>query len=150
MRSHPRSRSRDPEALTEALADDVVFRSPVVFKAYEGKPVVSAILTEGAMKVFDDFRYVERFEDGDAAALIFKARVGDREVDGLDLLRFDGERQGGGADGDGAADERAQRSLRGDGPRVRAGRDRAAGRPLSVPASPDSIRRKLRELGRGM
>ena len=81
----------DPEALTDALADDVVFRSPVVFRAYEGKPVVSAILTEGAMKVFEDFRYVERFEDGDAAALIFKARVGDREVDGLDLLRFDGD-----------------------------------------------------------
>ena len=82
--------ARDAEALTDALADDVVFRSPVVFKAYEGKPLVSAILTEGAMKVFEDFRYVERFEDGDAAALIFKARVGDREVDGLDLLRFDG------------------------------------------------------------
>ena len=83
--------SGDAEALTDALADDVVFRSPVVFRAYEGKPVVSAILTEGAMKVFEDFRYVERFEDGDAAALIFKARVGDREVDGLDLLRFDGD-----------------------------------------------------------
>ena len=82
--------SEDPEALTEALADDVVFRSPVVFKAYEGRPTVAAILTEGAMKVFEDFHYVERFEDGDAAALIFKARVGDREVDGLDLLRFDG------------------------------------------------------------
>ena len=83
--------SEDADALTDALADDVVFRSPVVFRAYEGKPVVSAILTEGAMKVFEDFRYVERFEDGDAAALIFKARVGDREVDGLDLLRFDGD-----------------------------------------------------------
>jgi SnoaL-like domain len=83
-------KARDAQALADALADDVVFRSPVVFKAYEGKPVVSAILTEGAMKVFEDFRYVERFEDGDAAALIFKARVGDREVDGLDLLRFDG------------------------------------------------------------
>jgi hypothetical protein len=84
-------KARDPEALTDALADDVVFRSPVVFRAYEGKPVVSAILTEGAMKVFEDFRYGERFENGDAAALIFKARVGDREVDGLDLLRFDGD-----------------------------------------------------------
>jgi hypothetical protein len=83
--------AEDPEALTEALADDVVFRSPVVFKPYEGKAVVSAILTEGAMKVFEDFRYVGRFEDGDTAALIFKARVGDREVDGLDLLRFDGD-----------------------------------------------------------
>jgi hypothetical protein len=83
--------AEDPEALTEALAEDVVFRSPVVFKAYEGKAIVSAILTEGAMNVFEDFRYVKQFEDGDAAALIFKARVGDREVDGLDLLRFDGD-----------------------------------------------------------
>jgi hypothetical protein len=63
----------------------------VVFKAYEGKQVVSTILTEGAMKVFEDFRYVEQLEGGEAAALIFSARVGDREVDGLDLLRFDAE-----------------------------------------------------------
>jgi hypothetical protein len=79
----------DPRALTEALADDVVFRSPVVFRAYEGKPVVSTILTEAAMKVFEDFRYVEQLEHQDACALIFKARVGERELDGLDLLRFD-------------------------------------------------------------
>ena len=50
------------------------------------------ILAEGAMKVFgDDFHYVHRFENDDAAALIFKASVGDREVDGLDLLSFDEE-----------------------------------------------------------
>ena len=83
--------AEDPGALTEALADDVVFRSPAVFKPYEGKPIVSTILTEGAMKVFEEFRYVARFEDGETAALIFKARVGNREIDGLDLLRFNGD-----------------------------------------------------------
>jgi hypothetical protein len=83
--------AEDPEALTETLAEDVVFRSPVVFRAYEGRPVVSTILIEGAMKVFEDFRYVEQLEGEGAAALIFNARVGDREVDGLDLLRFDAE-----------------------------------------------------------
>lgn len=83
--------AEDPEALTEALADDVVFRSPVVFRPYEGKPLVSAILTEGAMKVFEDFRYVAQLEDGDTSALIFKARVGHRTLDGLDLLRFDAD-----------------------------------------------------------
>jgi hypothetical protein len=81
--------AEDPEALTEALAEDVVFRSPAVFKPYRGKPVVSAILTQGAMKVFEDFRYVEHLEDSDTATLIFEARVGDRRVDGLDLLHFD-------------------------------------------------------------
>jgi hypothetical protein len=83
--------AEDPEALTETLAEDVVFRSPVVFRAYEGRPVVSMILTEGAMKVFQDFRYIEQLEGDEAAALIFHARVGDREVDGLDLVRFDAE-----------------------------------------------------------
>jgi hypothetical protein len=83
--------ARDPEALTEALADEVVFRSPAVFRPYEGRDLVSAILTQGAMKVFEDFRYVDHLEDGDTAVLIFSARVGDRELDGLDLLRFDAE-----------------------------------------------------------
>jgi hypothetical protein len=82
--------AEDPEALTDALAEDVVFRSPAVFKPYEGKPVVSAILVQGAMKVFEDFRYVEQIENSNVATLIFEARVGDRRLDGLDLLRFDG------------------------------------------------------------
>jgi len=83
--------TEDREALTEALAEDVVFRSPVVFKPYEGKPVVSTILIEGALNVFQDFRYRHQIEDGDVAALIFDARVGDRELQGIDLLRFDAE-----------------------------------------------------------
>ena len=83
--------AEDREALTEALAEDVVFRSPVVFKPYEGKPVVSTILIEGALNVFQDFRYRHQIEDGDVAALIFDARVGDRELQGIDLLRFDAE-----------------------------------------------------------
>ncbi len=83
--------TEDREALTEALAEDVVFRSPVVFKPYEGKPVVSTILIEGALNVFQDFRYRHQLEDGDVAALIFDARVGDRDLQGIDLLRFDAE-----------------------------------------------------------
>jgi hypothetical protein len=83
--------AEDPEALTDALAEDVVFRSPVVFKPYEGRPVVAAVLTQGAMNVFKDFRYIEQVEDADVAMLIFEASVGDRRLHGLDLLRFDDE-----------------------------------------------------------
>jgi hypothetical protein len=83
--------AEDPDALTDALAEDVVFRSPAVFKPYEGKEVVAAILTQGAMRVFEDFRYTDQLEDADVATLIFSARVGDRELDGLDLLRFDAD-----------------------------------------------------------
>jgi hypothetical protein len=83
--------AEDPDAVTDALAEDVVFRSPAVFKPYEGKPVVAAILTQGAMHVFEDFRYTDQLENGDTATLIFEARVGDRRLNGLDLLRFDAE-----------------------------------------------------------
>jgi SnoaL-like domain len=83
--------AEDPDALTQALADDVVFRSPAVFKPYEGKQLVAAILTQGALKVFEDFRYTDQLENADVATLIFAARVGDRELDGLDLLRFDAD-----------------------------------------------------------
>ena len=42
-------------------------------------------------RVFEDFRYVDHLERDGGAALIFKARVGDRELDGLDLISYDEE-----------------------------------------------------------
>lgn len=83
--------AEDPEAVTDALADDVVFRSPAVFKPYEGKQIVAAILVQGAMQVFEDFRYRDHLEQDDTAVLLFSARVGDRQLDGMDVLRFDAE-----------------------------------------------------------
>jgi hypothetical protein len=79
--------AKDLSALDELFTDDVVFRSPVVFKPYEGLDALRVVLT-AAVRVFEDFRYVDQIEDGDVAALIFNARVGDRELDGVDLLRF--------------------------------------------------------------
>jgi len=81
---------KDFSRADELLAPDVVFRSPVVFKPYEGRDVLAVIL-EAVVQVLEDFRYVDQVETGDAAALVFKARVGDREVDGVDVLRFDAE-----------------------------------------------------------
>ena len=83
--------AEDADAVTDALAEDVVFLSPAVFKPYEGKRLVGAILTQGAMQVFQDFRYLDHLELGDTAMLVFEARVGDRQLNGLDLLRFDAE-----------------------------------------------------------
>jgi SnoaL-like domain len=81
------AKSADAEGLAAALAPDVVFRSPVVFKPYHGRAEVGAVLA-AVVQVFEDFEYVQHLEGGDAATLIFRARVGDREVEGLDYLRF--------------------------------------------------------------
>jgi hypothetical protein len=82
--------SKDFSAMDELFADDVTFRSPVVFKPYEGRDAV-AMLLGAVAQVFEDFRYTDQVETGDAAALAFSARVGDRELDGIDYLHFDSE-----------------------------------------------------------
>jgi SnoaL-like domain len=80
--------SWDRDAAARALADDVSFRSPVVFKPYEGREATVAVL-EAVSRVFEDFSYLDRIEGERTAALIFRARVGDRELEGLDHLTFD-------------------------------------------------------------
>ncbi|MFE9682179.1 nuclear transport factor 2 family protein [Streptomyces sp. NPDC002701] len=80
----------DHAAVVDLLAEDVVFTSPVVFKPYTGKPITSAILG-AVMQVLEDFRYVREIADPDGRdlALVFEARVGDRALQGCDLLHFD-------------------------------------------------------------
>jgi ketosteroid isomerase-like protein len=74
----------------EIFAEDVSFRSPVVFKPYEGREALAVILA-AVLRVFEDFRYVEQVETGDTAVLMFEARVGDRDLQGVDILRFDAD-----------------------------------------------------------
>ena len=80
----------DHEAVVALLAEDVVFTSPVVFKPYAGKAITAALLG-GVLRVFEDFRYVREIAnpDGRDLALVFEARVGDRQIQGCDLLHFD-------------------------------------------------------------
>ncbi len=78
--------SGDVDAAIATLAPDVVFHSPATFKPFEGREVVGHLLRT-VFTVFEDFRYVAELEGGSATALVFKARVGEREVDGIDLVR---------------------------------------------------------------
>ena len=78
----------DIGAVAELLAADIVFHSPVTFHPFVGRETVVGLLEQVA-QVFEDFRYTDELQAGDAHALIFCAKVGDREVEGLDLLRFD-------------------------------------------------------------
>jgi hypothetical protein len=81
---------RDLDAAVALLADDVVFRSPIVFKPYRGRATVGAILA-AVSRVFEDFSYVREIGAPDARdhALVFQARVGDRQIEGCDFLHTD-------------------------------------------------------------
>src|SRR4051794_34828723 len=79
--------ARDIDAALATLADDVVFHSPAVFKPYAGRESVGALLRLVA-ETFEDFRYTDEIANADGThALVFRARVGDKELEGLDLIR---------------------------------------------------------------
>jgi limonene-1,2-epoxide hydrolase len=93
---HPFRRAietRDLDAAVALLREDVVFHSPVVFKPYHGRDAMRVIL-EAVMAVFEDFHYVREIgadiETGARDhALVFEARVGDKQIEGCDFIQLD-------------------------------------------------------------
>jgi hypothetical protein len=79
--------AKDFAQADDLFAEDATFRSPMVFKPYEGRDAIKVILG-AVVQVFEDFRYTDQIETGDSAVLVFEARVGDRELQGIDYLRF--------------------------------------------------------------
>lgn len=77
----------DLDAMMAALSDTVVLHSPVSFKPFEGKAAVRTLLGV-IMETFEDFRYTDELTGQDTHLLVFRARVGTRELEGVDLLRF--------------------------------------------------------------
>ena len=86
---HDMIATRDMSLLSDLLADDVVFRSPVAFKPYEGKQVVFFILTN-VIQVFENFTYHREFftEDEQSVVLEFSAVVSEKQLKGIDMIRF--------------------------------------------------------------
>ena len=82
--------SKDFSTFEEIFAEDVVFRSPAVFKPYEGRDAAAMLLVTVG-EVFEEFSYTDQLETDGTAILAFTARVGDRALGGIDLLRFDNQ-----------------------------------------------------------
>ena len=79
--------SGDLAAAVATLAEDVEFRSPAVYRPYQGKEAASLVLS-AVFQVFEDFRYTAELRDGDREVLNFEARVGPREIQGADFVRY--------------------------------------------------------------
>lgn len=90
QRWHAMIERKDLGALPELLAPDAVFRSPMAHTPYPGAPVVSMILNT-VLQVFQDFVYHRELAtaDGLSVVLEFSARVGERQLKGIDMIRFD-------------------------------------------------------------
>jgi hypothetical protein len=82
--------AKDLEAMTATLREDVVLHSPILFRGFEGREIVLGVLTH-VVATLEDFRYTDELAEGDTVVLRFKARVGDRELEGIDFLELDEE-----------------------------------------------------------
>ena len=80
----------DLSGLPGLLHPQAVFRSPMAHKPYAGAPVVSLILNT-VSKVFVDFVYQRELASADGLNVVleFSAKVGERALKGIDMIRFD-------------------------------------------------------------
>jgi hypothetical protein len=87
MKWHTFVSEQDMQALSEALADDVLFRSPFLWKPKEGK-ATAILYMSSAGRVLQDFAYHRQFVGDNAVVLEFSARVGQLSVKGVDIIQF--------------------------------------------------------------
>lgn len=80
--------AKDVELMTEALREDVVLHSPILFRGFKGREMVGQVLTHVAATL-EDFAYTDELTAANTVCLRFKARVGDRELEGIDFLELD-------------------------------------------------------------
>jgi hypothetical protein len=83
---------RDLDGLLALFAEDVVFRSPAIYTPYQGRQKV-AVLLAAVGEVMEDFHYDREIGAADTAdqALVFRARVGEREIEGCDFIHLNDE-----------------------------------------------------------
>ncbi|HWB70153.1 MAG TPA: nuclear transport factor 2 family protein [Solirubrobacterales bacterium] len=88
---HPFRRAaegKDLELLESSLREDVVLHSPILFRGFEGRETVMAVLTHVAATL-EDLVYVDEALGEGSVALRFKAKVGELELEGVDFLQLD-------------------------------------------------------------
>ncbi|MCK8671097.1 nuclear transport factor 2 family protein [Rhodococcus sp. HM1] len=90
-RWHRVTETKDLAALDALIADDAVFRSPVVFTPQEGKAATLAYL-RAAVTVFGDgtgFHFVGEWYAPNSAVLEFVADLDGVQVNGVDMIEWD-------------------------------------------------------------
>ncbi|WP_043310123.1 nuclear transport factor 2 family protein [Pseudomonas sp. ML96] len=90
QRWHQFIAAQDLSQLPELLHPQAVFRSPMAHNAYPGAQAVNLILNT-VLQVFQDFAYHRELASADGLNVVleFSAKVGERELKGIDMIRFD-------------------------------------------------------------
>ena len=87
---HAMVAAADLTGLPDIVHKEAVFRSPMAHTPYHGSLALCLALNT-VLNVFSEFVYHRTFttRDGMSVVLEFSAKVGDRQLKGADLIRFD-------------------------------------------------------------
>jgi hypothetical protein len=81
---------KDVEALGGVLRDDVRIGAPPYWQKLQGRALVQHLLGL-IVHTIEDFTYHREWREGRELALEFTGRVGELELQGIDLITLDGE-----------------------------------------------------------
>ncbi|CAD6517568.1 hypothetical protein LMG27952_00867 [Paraburkholderia hiiakae] len=89
---HTMVETGDLSTLSSIVHPDAIFRSPMAFKPYAPAPALLMAL-QTVVTILRDFSYHRQFssEDGLNVVLEFSAMVDDKQLKGIDMIRFDSE-----------------------------------------------------------
>lgn len=81
----------DLDAFLLTLAPSIVMHSPVRSEPLEGKEAIGALFAI-LFRTFHDLHFVGEYTAADGSeGLHFRWRLGDHEVEGIDMMRFDAQ-----------------------------------------------------------
>lgn len=81
---------RDLGELESIVHSEAVFRSPMAINAYRPRPALLLALNT-VLTIFKDFTYYRQFASADGLSVVleFSATVNDKQLKGIDMIRFD-------------------------------------------------------------
>jgi hypothetical protein len=80
--------ARNVAAVVDLFAPDAVFHSPLTERLAFTGPEQIGPLTEVVFEVFDDLRHTDEGTGDGTGYLVWRARIGDLDIESVDVLRF--------------------------------------------------------------
>lgn len=81
---------QDLDALHTLLLEDVTIGAPPYWTRLEGRRIVHRLLSI-ILETIEGFTYYREWRDGNELALEFRGKVGDLDIQGIDLISLDGD-----------------------------------------------------------
>lgn len=80
----------DADRASAHLADDIVLKSPIFAEPFIGREKATAVIVH-LLNAVDEFQSTEILGADDTFAVVLTLRAGDTEVEGVDIVRVNGE-----------------------------------------------------------